>query len=189
MGRRAELRLPPGLVPPWVGVIALVFTAGMLAHACHDIRMKQAEEAAAEQKRLADRQIEIAQQNAAEARRFEDERLNKEAAEAAAHASAVATASRLQPWQRSAAILKCSRESDCLGGTSEPSAILESAKTAIERSTLQAAYDRSQAAIARAQSPLFCCDGEFSPSCTCGAPHGGCCSHHGGVCGCSADKK
>jgi hypothetical protein len=36
-----------------------------------------------------------------------------------------------------------------------------------------------------ADSPLLCCDGETSPSCTCGGSHQGCCSHHGGVCGCA----
>jgi hypothetical protein len=29
-----------------------------------------------------------------------------------------------------------------------------------------------------------CCDGTLSPSCMCGASLRGCCSHHGGVCGC-----
>ncbi len=31
---------------------------------------------------------------------------------------------------------------------------------------------------------LLCCDGTLSPSCTCGGSRRGCCSHHGGVCGC-----
>jgi hypothetical protein len=31
---------------------------------------------------------------------------------------------------------------------------------------------------------LLCCDGSISPSCSCGGSHRGCCSHHGGVCGC-----
>jgi hypothetical protein len=29
-----------------------------------------------------------------------------------------------------------------------------------------------------------CCDGNLSPSCLCNGSHRGCCSHHGGVCGC-----
>lgn len=29
-----------------------------------------------------------------------------------------------------------------------------------------------------------CCDGTISPSCVCGGPRRGCCSHHGGICGC-----
>lgn len=32
-------------------------------------------------------------------------------------------------------------------------------------------------------SPLRCCDGSRSPTCTKGGSHRGCCSHHGGVCG------
>ncbi len=41
----------------------------------------------------------------------------------------------------------------------------------------------------RADAALLCCDGEDSPTCTCGGSRRGCCSHHGGVCGCSADKR
>lgn len=37
----------------------------------------------------------------------------------------------------------------------------------------------------RSEAPLRCCDGSDSPSCVCGGPRQGCCSHHGGVCGCS----
>jgi hypothetical protein len=32
---------------------------------------------------------------------------------------------------------------------------------------------------------LRCCDGMLSPTCTCSGSHQGCCSHHGGVCGCA----
>jgi hypothetical protein len=32
---------------------------------------------------------------------------------------------------------------------------------------------------------LQCCDGSLSPSCSCAGSHRGCCSHHGGVCGCA----
>lgn len=40
----------------------------------------------------------------------------------------------------------------------------------------------------RATAPLRCCDGTNSSSCTCGGSRRGCCSRHGGVCGCSADQ-
>ncbi len=44
----------------------------------------------------------------------------------------------------------------------------------------EAAEERRQASL-RVQ----CCDGTLSPSCLCGRPsYRGCCSHHGGVCGC-----
>lgn len=36
-----------------------------------------------------------------------------------------------------------------------------------------------------ASAPLRCNDGTLSPTCTCGGPRRGCCSHHGGVAGCS----
>lgn len=32
---------------------------------------------------------------------------------------------------------------------------------------------------------LLCCDGTVSPSCACGGPQRGCCSHHKGICGCT----
>jgi hypothetical protein len=45
---------------------------------------------------------------------------------------------------------------------------------------------RRREAAERASEPqgLLCCDGTLSPSCSCGGSHRGCCSHHGGVCGC-----
>ncbi len=60
----------------------------------------------------------------------------------------------------------------------------------------QAAIERRETAIREAQerrrawafSPLLCNDGTNSPSCTCGNPRRGCCSHHGGVAGCSASR-
>lgn len=60
----------------------------------------------------------------------------------------------------------------------------------------QEAAERRETAIreaqerreARAYSPLLCNDGTESPSCTCGGRRQGCCSHHGGVAGCSADR-
>jgi hypothetical protein len=39
----------------------------------------------------------------------------------------------------------------------------------------------------RSMAPLRCRDGTLSPSCICGGSRRGCCSHHGGVAGCSAD--
>lgn len=48
-----------------------------------------------------------------------------------------------------------------------------------------AALERQERARSRASAPLQCCDGSLSPSCICAGSHRGCCSHHGGVCGCS----
>jgi len=44
----------------------------------------------------------------------------------------------------------------------------------------QAAVEAARAASRR----LMCCDGTVSPSCLCSGSRRGCCSHHGGVCGC-----
>lgn len=47
---------------------------------------------------------------------------------------------------------------------------------------------KSEAALKDwAKAPLLCNDGAPSPSCKCGGSHQGCCSHHGGVAGCSRD--
>ncbi len=40
---------------------------------------------------------------------------------------------------------------------------------------------REEAAAPRS---VKCCDGSISPSCTCGGKTRGCCSRHGGICGC-----
>jgi hypothetical protein len=49
------------------------------------------------------------------------------------------------------------------------------------------AEQRRQQAASRAwaTAPLLCRDGTLSPSCVCGGSRRGCCSHHGGVAGCS----
>ena len=50
------------------------------------------------------------------------------------------------------------------------------------------AQERARAAAAAAREAnrhVVCCDGVVSPSCLCAADsHRGCCSHHGGICGC-----
>lgn len=48
-----------------------------------------------------------------------------------------------------------------------------------------AARRRDDAARSSAIAPLLCRDGSLSPTCVCGGPRRGCCSHHGGVAGCS----
>jgi hypothetical protein len=44
---------------------------------------------------------------------------------------------------------------------------------------------KAQPVDSAAGSALLCCDGSQSLSCSCGGSHRGCCSHHGGVCGCA----
>ena len=44
---------------------------------------------------------------------------------------------------------------------------------------------RRERRMRRQYAPLLCNDGTLSPSCTCGGSRRGCCSHHGGVAGCS----
>lgn len=61
-------------------------------------------------------------------------------------------------------------------------------RTALRRDEVAEAREaRRMRREAWRDAPLLCGDGSTSPSCTCGAPRSGCCSHHGGVSGCSAD--
>jgi hypothetical protein len=70
--------------------------------------------------------------------------------------------------------------------------LVEAAAAAAQLKAAQAgrAAEARVARNARAWStaPLSCNDGTLSPSCVCGGSHRGCCSHHGGVAGCSAPR-
>lgn len=58
----------------------------------------------------------------------------------------------------------------------------EARRNAPRRSTSSASS--SSGSPSGGSGRLLCCDGSLSPSCTCGGSRRGCCSHHGGVCGC-----
>lgn len=68
-------------------------------------------------------------------------------------------------------------------------------KTALERQRALApppapaepSSGRASNASAGGPQAIRCCDGTLSPSCVCGGSRRGCCSHHGGVCGCAGD--
>lgn len=102
--------------------------------------------------------------------------------------------SRLRPVERANLLRKCVLDGECPLDSTSPTLIIAAAKTPNERKQLEGAVvqfqrvrDRTERMASRASAPLRCCDGTNSPSCTCGNPRRGCCSHHGGVCGCSAD--
>jgi hypothetical protein len=102
--------------------------------------------------------------------------------------------SKIGPNARSTLLVKCIRDDDCPLGYRSPDLFLAAAGSKSERSRLEAtvtqfakARERAERAEIRAGAPLLCCDGMPSPTCKCGNPKRGCCSHHGGVCGCSAD--
>lgn len=69
-------------------------------------------------------------------------------------------------------------------------AALEARKVREEAQRRQAeAVRRAAAERAWARAPLRCRDGSLSPTCVCGqSSRRGCCSHHGGVSGCSASR-
>jgi hypothetical protein len=56
---------------------------------------------------------------------------------------------------------------------------------AIDQAALARQQQLAQGARAnRSSGGLLCNDGTLSPTCTCGGPHRGCCSWHGGIAGC-----
>lgn len=64
-------------------------------------------------------------------------------------------------------------------------ALLESVRGTPEEASIRAAIEKARKrSWAAAGKSLKCCDGTISDSCSCGGSHRGCCSHHGGVCGC-----
>lgn len=60
----------------------------------------------------------------------------------------------------------------------------EARRIAREEARRQREEARRQRAEQMANRGLRCCDGSLSPSCSCYGSHRGCCSRHGGVCGC-----
>jgi hypothetical protein len=56
-----------------------------------------------------------------------------------------------------------------------------------ERARQREVAQREAARRSWARARLLCRDGTLSPTCVCGGSRRGCCSHHGGVAGCSAD--
>ena len=64
----------------------------------------------------------------------------------------------------------------------------EAEARAIERARRREEAAREAASRSWATAPLLCNDGMLSPTCVCGGSHRGCCSHHGGVAGCSAEN-
>lgn len=102
-------------------------------------------------------------------------------------AAKLAELKTLTAGRRAQLLQKCASELECPFGN-DPDLLYEAAKSSTERLQLERTYTAIRKAIDRADAPLLCCDGDLSPTCTCGHPKRGCCSHHGGVCGCSADQ-
>ncbi|MCA9643006.1 MAG: hypothetical protein KC492_20050, partial [Myxococcales bacterium] len=90
---------------------------------------------------------------------------------------------KLSKWQRVAAVRQCFKDDGvCPYGADF---VVESARSPAESKQLKSLAAGLEKAERRRNAPLRCCDGTDSPSCTCGRPRRGCCSRHGGVCGCS----
>lgn len=67
-------------------------------------------------------------------------------------------------------------------------ALLEAVRSTPEEKTIDVALEearsRREAEQRAASRKAKCCDGTISDGCTCRNAGAGCCSHHGGVCGC-----
>jgi membrane protein involved in colicin uptake len=127
------------------------------------------------------------------------ERAENARRKAAERAQEVADVAAWTPAKRLQAIASCHDEQKvCVPAVD---VVFAAAPNDIERAALRNADLRYEAAKKRKEAqreaaesareaasqnaPLLCCDGTASPSCTCGGSHRGCCSHHGGVCGCT----
>ncbi len=170
-----------------LGAVLLLLPVFWLLDECSGESDRRALRIAQEEAR---REAESARLAAVAEAREEEERqrkLQEARAKAEARAALVSSLASLKPHQRIAAVRSCvSDPSSCPGGAG-PELVLEAAKTSAERKQLQATYDRLDRAKRRPFAAFRCCDGTDSPSCTCENRKRGCCSHHGGVCGCSAD--
>lgn len=61
----------------------------------------------------------------------------------------------------------------------------ERRRVAEERAERRRLAEERRRERASSYGAVQCCDGTLSPSCMCGGSLRGCCSHHGGVCGCN----
>jgi hypothetical protein len=140
-----------------------------------------------------------AQESARKAREKADsEERNRKAIEEG-RALILARLESLKPPERVKQLRECSKSAFMCPDAERPDLIFETAATPTERKQLEALWkqleaekeqaekrrQRTEKAERRADAPLKCCDGSLSPTCTCGSPGRGCCSRHGGVCGCS----
>lgn len=112
----------------------------------------------------------------------------------------------MPPWKRAATMDQLCPANPASGPLAEPRSVaqivaesgdgecpelklaVQAAADPTEGVQLQAKADglvKRRAAFEAEQSRgLRCCDGSESPTCLCHGPHQGCCSHHGGICGC-----
>jgi hypothetical protein len=119
------------------------------------------------------------------------------------HASRVASFAAMKPVQRAAQVAELCPNTRMLArrtvqqilNDDQPcddeegiAALLESVQGTAEGQRLGAAVDaarrRRRQMHETATKSAKCCDGTLSDTCTCNGVHSGCCSHHGGVCGC-----
>lgn len=135
---------------------------------------------AAREQRELDRLAEIDRREkevAEERRRLEEEERRR--------TEQIETAKIYKPHERIQALVSCAQQEQC---PIPAETLLSTTRSEAESESFRKHYERAERAFQRGIAPLLCRDGTTSPTCTCGGPRRGCCSHHGGVAGCSADR-
>jgi hypothetical protein len=181
MGRRASA--PPGCA----GLFIVLLPFWWAYDKCTGGDGKRAQEAVQAEIQATNERAAYAAADRQRAQADAVRKMAEEQQKAAARATKKTQLAAMQPYQRVQLVQQCAK-GDCPEGTPDAALVIEAAKSGGERRQLQALSDRIEKAQERLSAPLRCCDGSDSPSCTCGNPHRGCCSHHSGVCGCSADQ-
>jgi hypothetical protein len=191
------------------GLVSMIlWTRGCVGAAGQEDERRRA--AAIESERVAaERQREVDQKRAREAE--EERRLSQETRERKERE--LTRLRGIGAAGRAAAMQDCVQNARC-PEPNDSALILEAAQSQSERRQLIALQDRLNArraalAVTTPREPgvgprstgqrgspasgsessggsgrVKCCDGTLSPSCSCGRSLRGCCSHHGGVCGC-----
>lgn len=183
-----------GALSGWLPVLIFCAPFLWLYDRCSGAAERRAREQTERDTRAAVERERASQAAASERARRAEQEAERLRPEAHVRAGQTERLSRLKPIERARLPRKCVLDAECPLGSTIPTLIIAAAKTPNERGQLEGTVvqlervrERTQRAASRATAPLRCCDGTDSPSCTCGNPKRGCCSHHGSVCGCSAD--
>lgn len=168
--------------PELVGLVGILFFAGAIGSMYQDCNESAAKREREEASKRATEEAQARVLADQEERRRKAEEKANAAQEKKAREDALTRLRSLSAPARAQALRKCfGKSSDC---PDDVDLILEAAQSPTERRALESSQKVLDLADRRANAPLLCRDGSESPTCTCGGPRRGCCSHHGGVAGC-----
>ncbi len=152
----------------------------------YERRDREMREQAAERERRREQARRDEQERQEAARREREARAAARVQEE--HAKKVDFFRQLSVQQREARLRECYEERDDCDAFLE--LLLEATEAEKDRKRLIDANERfrnrppTAASVPSSPRSIKCCDGTLSPTCVCGGSRRGCCSHHGGVCGC-----